>query len=282
MLDHHSTRRIAREALVAIGGPALTALSRAFEDATLPQQMRAHLPRSISRFQSTAATDILLERLECEPDGWVRFKIIRGLGQLRDHMRDPARQDRAFGLARKNLQQAVSFLSWQHDTQQDQAREPRLATVGGQLLYELLRDKSAHATDRAVRLVALMHSADASHNIRQALASQDERVRADGIELLIHGVPQDVAQALAAMLERGQDDRHLSLAAHALQLRPTAVNYGQRLSAMLADDSASLRAVVTYHMRELGLDEPASRQTDSLSSTGELSVVKDAGLGSVP
>jgi hypothetical protein len=282
MLGHRSTRAIAREALVAIGEPALGALARAFEDVTLEQKMRAHLPRSISRFQSEAAANILLDQLAREPDGWVRFKIIRGLGQLREHMRHPVRVVRLLGLARENLQQALGFLGWQHDTQRDQAREPELATVGGQLLSELLRDKSAHATDRAVRLVALMHSADVSHNIRQALASQDQRLRADGVELLIHDAPLDVAQALAAMLEAGQDERRLVRVSDALQQRPTATSYRQRLSAMLANDSASLRAVVMYHMRELGLDEPASRPADSSSSTGEPSGVAHAELGSVP
>jgi len=111
---------------------------------------------------------------------------------------------------------------------------------------------------RAVRLVALRHSADVSHNIRQALAGHDQRLRADSIELLLHGAPREIAATLSALLERGSGELRLLRAAGALHWHEPALGYEQRLSAMFADDSEAVRAIAAYHAAELGLDSPVS------------------------
>jgi hypothetical protein len=276
LLQSRHARAVARDALIAIGEPALDALAAALDDAELPRDLRAHLPRSISRFDSARAADIMLDRLEREPDGWVRFKLIRGLAQLRPFMQEAPRARRALALARTNLTQAVHFMAWRLANERDQQHDARLATPGGELLTAALRDKESHAIDRAVRLLGLLHKGDVFHNIRQALVSRDARLRADGIELLLHPAPSELAQALSALLERGRDEARLERAAAALDEVVATESYHKRLELMLADNSEAVRAVAGYHLAELGLRIPAAGHAHALelsplrSRAGEL------------
>ena len=243
MLGNRRARPIARDALFAIGAAALQALVSALSQANLQRHVRAHLPRSISRFDSAEATDFLLEQLEREGDGWVRFKIIRGLGQLRTHMSEPGRMRRALRCARYNLSRAVHFMAWQLAGERDHRSDPRLATPGGELLIAALRDKAEHAIDRAVRLVGLAHAPDIIHDIRRALAGQDRRRRADSIEVLVHDAPPDVARALSALLDDAPDYQRVARAAEALCEATTTGDYETRLSeAMLEDESEAVRS----------------------------------------
>jgi ATP:ADP antiporter, AAA family len=270
MLSSRRTRLIARDALFAVGEPALRGLVEALADSALPRQLRAHLPRSISRFASDLATDRLLERLDVEDDGWVRFKIIRGLGQLRPYMREPQRMRRALRHARHNLSRAVHFGAWQFASERDHVRDPRLASAGGELLIAALRDKVAHAIDRAVRLVGLAHGPDVIHDIRRALAGHDRRRRADSIEVLVHDAPPDLARALSALLDSELDAACIARAAEALR-EPLAISsYELRIEAMLADESEAVRSVAAYHVGELGLTGLGESFSNARSRSSEL------------
>jgi AAA family ATP:ADP antiporter len=254
MLSCARARNAARDALVHIGPEALEALRKASSDLTLPRRVRTHFPRSISRFDSLPATELLLERLDLEPDGWVRFKIIRGLGQLRRHINQRAHGRRLFEHARRALRRAVHFMAFRIATERDQANGGRAKTKGAELLLAALHDKEQHAIDRAVRLIGLLHKADVIHNIRQALAGRSLRLRAESLELLVHRVPSDVSQALLALLDDTQDEgRRLAAAADALAYPVPQANYEERLALLLEDDSEAVRTVAAYHVGELRL-----------------------------
>lgn len=254
MLAVGRARNMARDALVAIGPEALTALRDASSDLGLSRRIRAHFPRSISRFDSLAATELLLERLDLEPDGWVRFKIIRGLGQLRRHIQPREHARRLFEHARRPLRRAVHFMAFRIATEREQAHSDWAKTKGAELLLAALHDKEQHAIDRAVRLVGLLHKADVIHNIRQALAGQSFRLRAESLELLVHRVPSDIAQALLSLLDDTQNEaRRLERAATALNYPVPTASYEERLAMLLEDDSEAVRTVAAYHIGELRL-----------------------------
>jgi len=254
MLAVGRARNSARDALVAIGPEALEELRKASGDLTLPRRIRAHFPRSISRFDSPAATSLLLERLDLEPDGWVRFKIIRGLGLLRRHIQPRRDSRRLYEHARRTLRRAVHFMAFRIATERDQAHADWAKTKGAELLLAALHDKEEHAIDRTVRLIGLLHTADVIHNIRQALAGTSARLRAESLELLVHRVPLDVAQALLALLDDNQDDaRKLARAADALNYPIPVASYEERLALLLEDDSEAVRTVTAYHVGELRL-----------------------------
>lgn len=254
MLAVGRARNSARTALVAIGPEALEALRTASADLTLSRRVRAHFPRSISRFDSPAATELLLERLDYEADGWVRFKIIRGLGQLRRQIQARAHSRRLFEHARTTLRRAVHFMAFRVATERDQAHADWAKTKGAELLVAALHDKEEHAIDRAVRLVGLLHKADVIHNIRQALAGTSHRLRAESLELLVNRVPSDIAQALLSLLDDTQDEGHkLARAADALNYPVPNARYEERLALLLEDDSEAVRSVAAYHIGELRL-----------------------------
>jgi hypothetical protein len=259
MLDSRGARNTARDALVAIGEPALRALKEAAEDATLPRRLRAHLPRSITRFGSAQAADIILDRLDVEDDGWIRFKLIRGLGFVREHMGKHARLQRALQHARACLVQTVRYMTLRLAMEQERASRTLLQTKGGDLLVAVLRDKEARAVDRAVRLVGLSHGANLIHNIRQALSTRDPRLRADSIELLVHGAPHDIGIALTALLDGGLDELRVERAAQALGEVIATSSYEERLALMLNERSSAVRALAAYHMNELGLAPSPSK-----------------------
>jgi AAA family ATP:ADP antiporter len=265
MLDSRAARNTVRDALVAIGEPALRALKDAAQDLRLSRRLRAHLPRSITRFGSAQAADILLDRLDVEDDGWIRFKLVRALGFVREHMTKHARMQRALGHARANLVHAVRFMALRLSMEDQRATRTTLQTKGGDLLVAVLRDKESRAVDRAVRLVGLGHAANMIHNIRQALSTRDPRLRADSIELLVHGVPHDIGLALTSLLDNELDEQRLLRATQALGEALPVQTYEELLTAMLSERSSALHALTAYHMNELGLQASPSQPSPPLS-----------------
>jgi hypothetical protein len=197
----------------------------------------------------------------------VRFKIIRGLGQLRPYLRTPERARRVLAHARNNLVRAAHFTSYRVAIDLDRTSDPQVASQAGELLMAVLQEKEEHAIDRAVRLIGLLHGPNVIHNIRQALGSSNRRLRADGVELLVHPAPHDLGEALAALLEPAPDEVRLARAATALREEIAPASYEECLRRLLENDSEAVRCVAAYHVGELGLT--------SLSST-----VAAAGSGS--
>jgi hypothetical protein len=263
MLANRNVRPVVRDALIAIGDRALTALGRSAGDPELPRGVRAHLPRSVARFGSAAAADLLLDWLEREHDGWVRFKIIRALGLLRPHLHSNARRRRVLAFGRQALERGLHFMSIRIAAEHDRLADARLSTQCGELLVAVLREKENHAVDRAVRLIGLLHSADDIHNIRQALAHRDRRFRADGVEVLVHKAPQDLARAVSVLLDNGPDEARLTRAAEALHEPISARSYEERLRLLLSDDSVAVRCVAAHHVGELGLITLADAVTEA-------------------
>jgi HEAT repeat protein len=72
-LGVRQARDAVREAIVGLGEPALDALERALADPSTHYTIRRHLPRTLSRFGSQRAADILTQQLLSIDGGTVRF-----------------------------------------------------------------------------------------------------------------------------------------------------------------------------------------------------------------
>ena len=72
-----------REVLLALQQPVLVEVFGNYTDPELPRALRLHIPRTISRFRTDRAAQILLEHLDHETDERVLFKMLRGLGKMR-------------------------------------------------------------------------------------------------------------------------------------------------------------------------------------------------------
>ena len=75
-------REAVRAALVSFGDAGLAAAWWALQDTARPRSFRVHVPKALTRFGTRTAALHLLESIETEEDGQVRYKSIRALELL--------------------------------------------------------------------------------------------------------------------------------------------------------------------------------------------------------
>jgi HEAT repeat protein len=252
MVARHEVRREARDALLAIGAPALDQLEAAMGDPDMPHELRRHLPRTISRFEAAAAVPILLRHLLAESDGMVRFKIIRGLGRLADENPEVP-FDAAIvreGIAR-TMEAALRLLHWRSVLAEGARREPAWATRGHHLLRELVEDKEVHATERIFRLLNLLHRDEDFRSMHRGLRSALPKVRASSRELLENLLEPPLREAVLALVDEVPAALRLDRAAAFYRAAP--LRYEEVLAAILDEPGETLRSVAAHHVGELRL-----------------------------
>lgn len=263
MLANREIRTAAREALVAVGSSALPFLERSLQDLTLPDTIRHHLPRTISRFPAASAAPILLGRLLHEPDGTVRFKILRGLGRLRANHRDLRLDPGILRAATdQTLAGAFCLLDWRLALERGAAEDPSRATPGGELLLALLRDRESKAVERLFRLLGLTHLGEDFARVHRGVGAPDPRARAGSRELLEYTLRPPLRESVIGLVDDLTDAERLVhgppfyTPEHSTseRLDPDAV-----LDALLERGGESLRCLAAYHVGELGLDKLAPR-----------------------
>lgn len=250
MLRDRQVRPAARTALVAIGAPALAALDQALGDPALPRRLRIHLPRTVSRFRSQAAADVLARHLERELDSAVGYKILRGLGRMvaeRRRLRvDPDLLERSLHAV---LGRALLLLDWRVTLVEGMAKTP--PTEAAPLLVELLQEKEETAVERAFRLLGLRHREEDVRAVYVGLRSDDPHAVASGRELIDHLVGGRMRAAiLALMAERDVADRdRLTQAAPFAEV--TGGTLADALEAMRADASEAIAGLTADLLAEL-------------------------------
>jgi HEAT repeat protein len=254
MLASRHVRPAARAALVEYGPIGLEFVRDALDDETLPHELRRHLPRTISRFPAADAAPILVGRLLPEPDGMVRYKILRGLGRLAadnpDLRLDPAPIREA---ARLTMETAYRLLDWRLTLNRGAAEAPSRATPGHELLAALLRDKEVHAIERLFRLLGLLHRGEDFEKIYRGLRSVSPKVRSSSRELLEHLLSPDMREHVMGLVEEGAELERL--AHHPPSYRPVRLAYDRLLFTLLDQPGETLRCIAAYHVGELGLTE---------------------------
>jgi AAA family ATP:ADP antiporter len=182
MVTHLATREGRegiRDALVAMGDPALDALDRALRGEETPRRVRLHIPQSISRFGSQRAADILSDAVVNQKDGLVRYKALRALGQLvtSGGVRiDRVRMEEA---AKRNLEEHLRLLSFRAAL-----AGGRMEDEAGRLLAGLLDDKLRQSMERVFRLLNVAHPREDIRRVHAAALSNDARARANAGEFL--------------------------------------------------------------------------------------------------
>jgi AAA family ATP:ADP antiporter len=235
MLAQRELREIVRRAITAAGSAAVPALAAALGDPALPRAVRLHLPRTLARIASPEVPGILLDRLEQETDGAIRFKLLRGLGRLRiAHPELPLDEGRVLALARAQVERAVDVLAW------------RLARPAG-LVSELLADKEQHALERAFRLVGLLRPEVDYELYHRGVRSASRAEREVARELLAETLPRPLAAPLLALVAETDDAGRLAATSRFHRPRPV------RLS---TDHSEPLRRLA---LAEESTDDPAVR-----------------------
>jgi hypothetical protein len=252
LLTSRQTRPAAREAFVAHGEAGLLFLEESLADRGLPHEVRVHLPRTISRFAPQAAADVLLRDLLGEPDGMVRYKIIRGLGRLAADHPDLELDGEALRAAtQRTLEAALQLVQWRLTLQQGAAADATRATTGHELLVSLLRDKETHAVERVFRLLGLSLRGEDLRRIYRGLRGPNAKLRASSRELLENLLPAPHRDAVLALVDDAPDARRL-VAARAF-FRAERLDYEGVLGVILDQPSETVRCLAAYHVGELRL-----------------------------
>lgn len=188
-LGSREGRPAVREALVALGKPAFDALVAALREPRTEGRIRLHLPRTLSRFVTQEAVDVLTERLRTEENGAVRFKILRGLGRLATDART-ARSSLRFDRAAfetetlRNLVEHLRLVGLRLALDRGDELAPLESTSPGSVLAGLLDDKIRQSLERAFRCLHVAHRHEDIHAVYAALRSRDKRARANALEFL--------------------------------------------------------------------------------------------------
>jgi CRP-like cAMP-binding protein/HEAT repeat protein len=168
-----------RDALVQQGEPALDALAAALLDSSTDLQVRLHIPRTISRFVSQRAADLLLEVLLNDPRGLVRYKALRGLGRMVADTAlvvDPTRVEPEI---RKNLIEVLRITALEVAL-----GKPQAGLLSGPLLFGVLSDKRKQALERAFRFLQIAHRHEDIQGVYAALVGDSKARRAQALEFL--------------------------------------------------------------------------------------------------
>jgi HEAT repeat protein len=268
MLGDRVARPEARAAMVAVGGPALAMLDHAMSDPALPRRLRMHLPRTVSRFGSQAAANVLSRHLEDERDEAVGHKILRGLGRLiaeNEHIRtDPDLIDRNLTAV---LTRAITVLGWRLTIAEHMAAT--MPTPAGVLLVELLREKEETSTERAFRLLGLRYPDEDMHAVYVGLHSGDVHGVASGRGVVEHLVTGPMRDALLALVAHGDHDDRERLALAAPFAPPAAAGLAGALRAMMFDPSDAVVGLAAHHIGELDAGELTHLEGSELLSSLE-------------
>jgi ATP/ADP translocase/HEAT repeat protein len=251
MLSQRGCREEARRTLVAIGNPALDRLAEALADESLPRPIRRHLPRTICCFDPVRAARFLLDRLPVDPDGTVRYKILRALGHIRSHHPDVLLDlDVLDRVIEDTLRKILRTIDWGHQLARESIPRPEWNTPVRRLVVELLEHKEEHGIERLFRLFGLRYPREDFRRIHRGLQG-DRNSRASSRELLENALPSPIKEVVLGILDDVPDDRRL--AAGARLYRPPARTHDDLLKVLLEQNSLHLRCLVAYHVGELGL-----------------------------
>lgn len=254
LLERESTRSAARRALLAHGEPGLIAVCLALQDLSLPRALRWELPRTLGLFEPGQALQVLLERLTLEPDGMVRYRIIRTLETLiAKHPRlslDRAILKRVIG---DTVARAYRHLDERLSLERGAATDAQRRTPGYDLLVSVLQAKEKNTTGRLLSLLGLAHPAADFVSIRQSLRSNEPKLRAKSVDLIGNLLEQPLRGAVLGLLEEAPDVQRLAAATPFYRVEQ--LDYHAVLERMLARESPALQDVTAYHIAELGLSQ---------------------------
>lgn len=175
-------REAIRQALVAMQEPALSALEAALVDPKTERRVRTHLPRTIADFGTQEACDFLMARLLDERDGFVRYKVLRGLGHIVASHDVKVDRSKVEMEARRNLVEHLRLTA--HRVAIENGSGAAALTPSEQLLVGLLDNKQMQSLERAFRLLKIAHRREDIHRVHSAARSHDKRARSNAGEFL--------------------------------------------------------------------------------------------------
>jgi len=261
MLGQREVRNETRMALLEYGDAALRMLDLALGDHNVPQQVRRHIPHTISQFAPDQAMPVLEKQLLEESDGLVRFKVLRALGRAAAEHPEVA-LDKAVlqGATERASDAAIELLYWRINFVRGAAAQPQRLTPGHSLIVMLLRDKERHAVERIFRLLGLTFRREDLRSMYRGLANANPKVRASSRELLENLLAPPLRGSVLGLVDDVADERRLAILRPDLARAP--IEYEALLILLRDGRRPALRPLAGYHARELGLRMHVRREVE--------------------
>jgi hypothetical protein len=165
-----------------------------------------HLPLTLARFGTAAAAAKLLERVEHEPDGLVRYKALRALGRVVADNRVQVDLRHVEQSMHTNLVSYFDLLALRVALGEAPADAPLPRASTFRLLAGLVDDKIRQALERAFRLLKIAHPREDIHRVYLACLSSDRRERANAAEFLDALLRRRTEQPLRELVRIVSDD----------------------------------------------------------------------------
>jgi len=264
LLAERRVRDGVREALLERGDSALRVLAEQLVDPRTPVPILRHIPRTIARFGSLEASNVLIDSLARVESGMVRYKLLRGLETMHIHRGRARDADSRFdpvpaldvrGVRAefdRTLDRSLDLLHLEAELERMQSESPHRATVGGELLVELLQDKRDLATGRLFTMLGLIYPNEDFRVIRSGLRSAVPTDRASAIELIETLLSTEVGSAMLGLVMEGSADALLAVADPVR--KSSRFDYASVVRALLKDESHSVQAIALYHAGEIGIE----------------------------
>ncbi|MEP7121543.1 MAG: Npt1/Npt2 family nucleotide transporter [Byssovorax sp.] len=266
MLAKRRVRKAARAAFAATGKQGLEFLARSLADRSLGPEMRRYIPRTLSYFRARDAAPMLLRGLLEEPDGIVRFQMLRALGRIR--VQSPKIRLDMDLLARaidRTVEGTYQLIEWRLALTRGVVEDPTRATAGNELIDAILRDRQDKAVERLFRLLGLVHPGEDWKRMFLGLKSGDAATQASSRELVEHILDQPLRGAVLGLVDDMPDVERFSVVEPLQKLEPLA--YPDLLGALLGSGSETLQCLAAYHVGELGLEQ-IRPQLEQILTTG--------------
>ncbi len=234
----------------------------ALTDRGVERRVRIHIPRSFSAFADVAAVQILSQIMISDQEGLIRYKALRGLGQL---ARETSLIIPVQPIADELKRNAIEYLrlfSARTAIERDTADR---SAVGREARDRVARRQDQQSFDRIARLLQIVHRADDIRAIFSALSSPDRRQRGQAIEFLdalIRGVGRS-ADDVVALLRLVVDD--LPAVERARRSTELVGSFGSAHDTLdqLASDADAILSDLAVHAVQ-ALDRPRVTESASL------------------
>ena len=195
LLRNRRLKSSARELLVGYGEPILDILRHFLRDPEEDIWVRRHIPAAIARIPCQQAMDILIGALD-EPDGFLRFKVIEGVGMLH-------RADTQLSFDRELIESLVlkeaSRCSYYQAQHRDLCRHREWSK--NSLLARALAEKITRAEDRIFRFLGLLYPWKDIEAARGAIQRNEARSRSAALEYLDNVLARGIRRRLMPLLE---------------------------------------------------------------------------------
>ena len=200
MLAEPKLRSVARDALVAIGEPALQWLTGQLRDPSASFQVAREIPATVARFPYAQSAPVLVERIGSAQGGLIRFRALRALNQIHREHPDVSFQRTALEAALR-LELSKVFKNRVLRLAAARSGHAKGDCPAGALLLEILEGKETFAIERAFRVLQLLFPKERLERVYLGWRSHRPELRSAAEELLFELLDAPWREAMLALLD---------------------------------------------------------------------------------